>query len=625
MLHSLTFLVSAVAVCILAKRKFEVVLAPIMLLLMLVLTGLAMAGSLSLIDTLAPVTLALIALLLIYALVARKITPKEIIHRVFTYVLTPGLVCFAALIAFYYYASGPMIVWWRDDVAHWALEVKSLLIFDGLVDGAHHLNPFFATYTPGISLIQWWFMHIAGEFNEGVLYFSLFSTYTVFLLPLLRDLKWKHFYLIPFAFVFLVILPVWGNVMSYLSLAVDTTLSLCFGYALLEIWRLKDKDSFGLFSIALALCGLVLIKQIGFMLALMIIPMLYVMKKHKGQSKWQLTLCVLSPVIVYLGWMLYCRVMNLSGYHTSGLVGHISNMLSGSYVPSPMAEDVPYAFMHALTMPSTSFITYNTQALVSIPRLALLLLIPLVPLLLSKHHAKHRMRNISITLLCMSLAYLLVQFVSFYTVFYDEVPLYVGENMGNMCLLLERYLAPVVLGTAMLVIGMFIDAFCKKDLSLKKPTHAIGLTAIIAVFLVSTNWDVMNEGLLPEHYFQQARAISVQEQAMMDHYWAEDLEGYENAKVLAGFENNSDFIKDLRYTFAPIYFESPSPDFTASPELLLEHIIQNKITHVICFDDVNMLTSPASELVAEDDELYTWTLYEVTQSEDGILLVEYGY
>lgn len=625
MLHILTVFLSVAAVCVLLKHKFEVVLAPVMLLSMLVLTILAMAGSLSFIDTLAPITLALIALLLIYALSARRITPKELLHRIFTYVLTPGLLCFAALIAFYAYASEPMVVWWRDDVSHWALEVKSLLIFDGLVDGAHHLNPFFATYTPGLSLIQWWFMHIAGEFNEGVLYFSLFSTYAVLLLPLLKDLKWKHFYLIPVVLVFFVILPVWGNAMSYLSLAVDTTLSLCFGYALLEIWRLEEKDAFGLLGVALALCGLVMIKQVGFLLALMILPMIFVMKKHKQQNKWQLTLCVLSPVIAYIAWMLFCSVMHLSGYHTSGLAQHISDMINGSYVSSPMAEDIPNAFVHALTMPYTSFITFDTQALVSIPRLALLVLIPLAPLLLSKHHTKHRMRNISLTLLSMSLVYLLVQLVSFYTVFYDEIPLYVGENMENMCLLLERYLAPVVLGTAVFVIGLFINAFSAKSLSLKKPAHALGVAAIAALFLVSTNWDVMYEGLLPDNYFQQERSISVQEQAMMDHYWAEDLEGYEDALVLAGLENNSDFIKDLRYTFAPTDFESPSPEFTASSELLAEHIMQNNITHLICFDEANMLYAPASELVAEDDYLYTWTIYEVTQSGDGILLVEYGY
>lgn len=623
MLQILTFFLCAVTIAVLAKRRFETVLAPTMLIGMLLLTALAMVQKLSFVDIPAPAMLACIAVLLLYALWIGKLQLKELANRILTYVLTPGLVCFVILIAFYYYASEPMIVWWRDDINYWALEVKSLFHFDGLVDGSQHLNAFFSTYTPGLQVLQWWVLHIAGEYSEALLFFGLFATYAVFLLPLLQNIKWKQCYLIPIAAALYIIVPVWGNSMSYVFLSVDTALALCFGYALLQIWRLNENDRFGLFSIALALCGLVLIKQIGIIFAIMAIILMYVLKKQHKQNKWAFRCSVASPIILFAAWMFYCKAMNLSGYHTNGLMKHILEILRGSYILPASVWDITYSFVHALIAPYTDSITYYTTPPLDIPSLLWLVFLPVAPLMLKKYRARHRMRNLSFALLFITFIYLLVHYIGFYTVFYDELPAYIGANMDNMCLLMERYLAPLLLGMGILVLGIFIEAFGEKQLSLRKPIHLAGLTTVLTAFLLSTNWAVMDEGLLPDHYFQQERAISVQTQVLMDHYWGESLEGYENAKVLAGFELNSDFIKNLRYTFAPAAFESPEPSYTANAELLAQHIVQNQITHLICFDEENMLYAPACELVAEDEALYTWVLYEVVATEDGVELSEY--
>ena len=297
------------------RKRFEQVLPAVTLGAMVLLAALAMAGRLALTDVFAVSAFVLLVLWLLCTLLRRKITPATLLANLWRYGVTPGLLLFVALAAFYWYVSAPMTVWWRDDLAHWGLQVKTLWFSGGLVSGAESLNPRFGDYPPGVQVLQWLAMHAQGAWSEQSLYFTLFLLYAVFLLPLVSRLRWRRAWLLPLLFVGFVALPTWGNVLSYVFLGVDTALALCFGYVLWLIWKHERGDGLSLTAIALGMVGLCLIKQIGALLCVFAALLFILRRADKPfRSLWVL----LAPVAVVGGWFLYCGSMGLSGFNTGG-------------------------------------------------------------------------------------------------------------------------------------------------------------------------------------------------------------------------------------------------------------------------------------------------------------------
>ena len=189
-----------------------------------------------------------------------------------------------------------MVVWWTDDAGYWALEVKSLWYFNGLVGAQEHLALAFGTYLPGMQLLQWWAMHAMGTWSEPALYATLFISYAAFLLPLLDGISWRQWWAIPLMLAGMLAFPVWGNAFSYTILSVDTVLALCFGYALARIWRLRPHDRAGLWAVGLALCAMTLLKQTGVLFAAFAIIWLLALKRERGgHGGWAMGLCCAAP------------------------------------------------------------------------------------------------------------------------------------------------------------------------------------------------------------------------------------------------------------------------------------------------------------------------------------------
>lgn len=622
MIQIIAALCLMMVLCCWLKRRFEYVLPPLMAAGMLLLTLLAMLGKLLWVDGIAIALLVAMGLAVLFMLATRRIDVLQIGKRLLAYVITPGFVCFGVLLALFWVASEPMVVWWGDDVLQWALESKSLWFYNGLVDQTRHLNLYFATYTPGLQVVQWWLMHICGEWSEAVLYFGLFSTYVVFLLPLSGKIHWRQAYLMPLFMALCMILPIWGNQLSYVFLGVDTTLALCFGYVLVQIWRVKDQDQLGLLSIALGMCALVLIKQIGIVFAVMAAVLFLALKR--GRKPVVTLACVLAPVLTWSGWMLFCNAMGLSGYHTSETFSRVMSMITGQFVPPEGAEGIIPSMYNALTVPYRSSITLSTLPWLHIPKLYWLIALTLAPLVLSfgnKERAKD-MRKVSLFLALTVVVYLLIHYLSFFTTFYDEVGAYTYEREYNMVLLLERYMAPMLLGSGMLLWWMLMEMlFEKRSKALRVSIGAAGVVFCLFMAL-TTNWELLRNNLIPNLYIQQDRALGTEGEVMMDHDWGTELEGYEEARVLVGLERNSDYVNNLRYTFAPAKFFLPELYFMQSAETLQEYIRAEGITHLICFDTVSELYALAEELV-EDDYLYGYELYEVVETDDRVTLVEF--
>ena len=150
-----------------------------------------------------------------------------------------------------------------------------------------------------------------------------------FLLPLFDRVSWRRWWILPFVLAGMVSFPLWGNALSYIVLSVDTALALCFGYALVRIWKLEPNDRAGLWGIGLSLCAMVLIKQIGILFAWLAIALMLVLGRWRRQPRAGLWLCCLTPLAALGSWMLFCSLTGISGFHTSSLWSAATGLLSG--------------------------------------------------------------------------------------------------------------------------------------------------------------------------------------------------------------------------------------------------------------------------------------------------------
>ena len=603
------------------RKRFEQVLPAVTLGAMVLLTALAMAGRLALADVFVMSAFVLLVLWLLYTLLRRKTTPATLLANLWRYGVTPGLLLFVALAAFYWYVSAPMTVWWRDDLAHWGLQVKTLWFSGGLVSGTESLNPRFGDYPPGVQVLQWLAMHAQGAWSEQSLYFTLFLLYAVFLLPLVSRLRWRRAWLLPLLFVGFVALPTWGNVLSYVFLGVDTALALCFGYVLWLIWRHERGDGLSLIAIALGMVGLCLIKQIGALLCVFAAILFILRRADKPlRSLWVL----LAPVAAVGGWFLYCGAMGLSGFNTGGAGDHLVAMLTGTYRPPENAAGILPALLNALCVRYVGAITLYTAAPLGLPLIVWLVLFPLVPLALgfTKALPMARARLAAAFLMGTTLLYLAVMYLSFFTTFYYETGVYTGAQAGNMVLLIERYMAPVMLGEAMLLIALLQEAAQAANLLPHRLPMLGAWIATVVLLAASTNWAVMAGVLVPDNYYQGAHATGSEATVRDQETWGSALEGETGARVLIDLPATSDYTKEIVYSFAPAKFFQETAQNTASPEALAAYLLANGIDYLVCLDETSALAQAATPLVGEGG-FYAYTLFAVGADGSTVTLYEY--
>ena len=136
--------------------------------------------------------------------------------------------------------------------------------------------------------------------------------------------------------------------------------------------------------------------------------------------------------------------------------------------------------------------------------------------------------------------------------------------------------------------------------------------SLIMVFCV--NWASLGDTLVPVGYESRTDTVSVTAQTEETNFWSDALTDRAGAVVLIGFANDSEYIENLNYTFAPARFLL-SDEACKDASSLTEKIRNQKVNYIVCLDDANMLYQGASQLTT-DGYLDTYTLYAVV--DDGV-------
>ena len=437
--------------CLLTRKRFEQVVAPYACGVMLACYPFALARSPEglgwfFIAAALALTLAAVALC---ALKRRRLS--DWVKLVFT----PGFVCFAALTALLCFSVNGRTVWWYDDIRYWALEPKSLFYSGGFTDAAHHLAPKFAAYTPGLPLLQWLGLIAYGDWNESVPFFVLFEFCLCLLAPFSQKITWKKAYWTPLFLAFAIIFPTVFNAFHYYTLSVDTALGLCFGYALCLLWRIRQPggaSAWRITSLTLALCAMVMVKQVGLLLWGLSLALLLVLPRGAQKVKLSRYAIVFGvPALLLASWYALCAAFGYGGMHSSALWQHLGELLGGTWQAPADFERIVPGVWQAITHDLSGYDFMPHRALVEIPCLVQMLLFcaapfALVPLARQSVKSMRRLSLFSAIVFALELAAIVFAFM---TTFYDEVNEYVGQGRNLLSLLINRYFSPVFFGLAL--------------------------------------------------------------------------------------------------------------------------------------------------------------------------------
>ncbi|NCB05497.1 MAG: hypothetical protein EOM69_08245, partial [Clostridia bacterium] len=326
MILILAALCAAGWLCALLKCRVERALPLLPALGMLVMVPLAMARALWLTDVLSALLIAATAV----ALVARRERLRELGKRL----LTPGLLAFAMLAALSYFATRGRVVWEWDEYSYWALKVKELWYFDGVLDSLHTLTPRFGDYLPGAQTLLWWTLRATGGWNESTLYFGMMLLNLTYLLPLTERLSWRRAGWLALLIPVMIALPTALSANIYVSLGVDTLLGMQMGYLLYLIWEQRsERTKLHFVSALLTLCAMTLTKQVGLLWGAIALGFGAVIAQ-KGERKAALrrTLLLALPAVgCLMGWKAFCGANGLQNYLSAYAGENLSQMNSLSW------------------------------------------------------------------------------------------------------------------------------------------------------------------------------------------------------------------------------------------------------------------------------------------------------
>lgn len=228
-------------------------------------------------------------LLSLYAWI-RAENKKEFFQTFLNHFCTPGFFIFITLYFLFAYSFHGMkaIAW--DDFTHWIDSVKVMSLFDDFATNPKGYS-MFASYPPGLSLLQYCIQKIYGVisshtgFSEWLNYFVYHIFFIAVLLPFTRKLQFKQWALLAAFILIAILVPISFSIHFYTSAYIDSLLSIVAtaGFLYGIFFTEDEQDIFCCLLINLTLFTLVLLKDIGFLLALFVLAF-HLLQSFRGSK-----------------------------------------------------------------------------------------------------------------------------------------------------------------------------------------------------------------------------------------------------------------------------------------------------------------------------------------------------
>lgn len=578
------------------RRRLEETLPLTVCLGMLVLFVLGMLRRLNWVDGLSIALLIVTLIWLVFRFVREKAFGTVLFKFLKEYILTPGLVCVAVMAVLFWVLASVRYVIDGSELNYWAVEVKSLWYSNGLVDGAHHCALRFSSYTPGMQLVEWWYLHVFGAWQESIVYFGLFFTRSLMLLPLLRKATFRQWYLMVLYVIGAVMGPTVFSGAVYNALTTDAAMGFFFGYSLFYLWDATKREGNEL-VVGAGLAAMVLTKQIAIVWALAALFFFFWICQGKRQGKftrrWVAALAL--PLLCWLAWFVFCKVMGLENDLVTTGSNSVQELLQGTYQrPSGTGNILKFITKAFFLSPLNRSGDWDgTRAYLGLSMAGWLVVFAGVPLLcrrsiqgeapLKRGSAAVRLAHFSTGL---GLAYLLIYIISFFTIFSKEVYRH-ANNMESIVQLMDRYFVPFYFGMAYLCLGIVTGEMqrLREAGSVAAPRRIFaGLAAVLFAF---GNYQAMWY-IWPSHYMQTHTGENwiAYQRENTSWFLAIPEEERPETRILPASSKATSY---LSYAMVPVSFVGLPPDLLLSCEMseIEEYIVRHRITHFVAVDKEN--------------------------------------
>ena len=210
------------------------------------------------------IVISIILLVASIILFIRSKEKKTIIKNIFT----PGLLIFLIMNAvILYFEKGRMFSGW-DEFSHWGSSIKSMFYTNDFSTSPES-NLMFQSYPPAMTIFQYIFMVVKGEFIEYYAFFSYCIFCTALVLPFTSNLEWKNKTKILLYLLLTLLVPTFIFTNYYESIYIDAALGLTFGFVVSYIITRKGQyKKYDILLICMSLIVLILQKDTGLFLAL---------------------------------------------------------------------------------------------------------------------------------------------------------------------------------------------------------------------------------------------------------------------------------------------------------------------------------------------------------------------
>lgn len=212
----------------------------------------------------------LISIMLLIYDINKFLDDKSIFKKL---IFTKGLFFFTLLfIGLIIIHKDRLISVW-DEFSHWGDVVKAMFYINDFSTNPNSLSEF-KSYPPAMALFQYFWVKIANNFNEYYLYISYQIVSISIFLTFVENIKEFKKTFIAGAILMLTPLVFFND--FYISIYIDSIVSIFFSFIILNFIKEKEYDKFFIIKIALSLFTLVLLKDVGLFFAIISLLVLIV-------------------------------------------------------------------------------------------------------------------------------------------------------------------------------------------------------------------------------------------------------------------------------------------------------------------------------------------------------------
>lgn len=291
--------------------------------------------------------------------------------EVWARVVTPGALVFGIFLIVMYFGHKDRLFFSHDEFSHWGLALKNFWIANGIPNGMESSTIHFREYPPGITLLQYFWVKLAGSYNEADAFRATNLLILSALLPCMKDLRWKQWPSILFLTVICTLMPIMFNSSAYATVLVDIPMGGLMVYALMTC-RTGERDWRSRLIACAALFVLPLIKASGSAVALitlaaLALPELVGTHGEVRKRGWRTLVFAAASIFIAIGsWKLYRTVLHVQPGREIDVMGNLLGMLQNGM-----------AWYQQLALISFSNLTADTAYISCAVDLSIVVLIPL--------------------------------------------------------------------------------------------------------------------------------------------------------------------------------------------------------------------------------------------------------